>query len=714
MLGKNSDDFYAAYTVSDAAGYYKLGAEKGSWILIMIPPPFSEYLNYNNSSQIVSITGPGTTTHDFMVYKANNTISGHVFYHSSALAGVPVSANNYDNTLHNLVLSGPDGKYHMPVYGPVTESYMLSPSILSGYVISPSSQLAVPGEENVDFQIWEVNGGIRGTVTDLATGKPIPDAYVYVSGFNYASTNTNDSGFFQLSIVDGSYTLYASASLYHDYQKENIAISGSKITLNIQMQRSGSISGIVKDVDGKMIYDANITVYDSSKTERGNDYSDPDGIYVVGGLSTANYTAFASKNGYVPQWYNNTFIEDSATVVPVVDGIDTPNINFVLSRGGSISGKVMTATGEPINDATVVVYDSSFNYRSYAGTNDSGYYTATGLTTGRYLVEAYSTKYFAQWYSVVTNSFEATPVNVVVDQNTKDIDFTLAPGSSISGSVKDINNSPIEYAGIFVLDSTMDLIDNTYTDFQGFFEINLLQPAKKYFIYANKSGYARRWYNNVRTADSAAPVILLTGEEKKIDFMLPPAGGLSGKVFNKSGDPVQYVSVSAYNNSETYYGYTDQFGEYLISDLSGVEYHVSVQDFNYHHQWYDHKSSADLADPVPLVEGSNVPNINFDLIPITDNMEMPELLPKEFALKQNYPNPFNPSTIIAFDLPMEALVSVKIFNVLGQAVATLVDETLPSGRYLKQWNASSVGSGIYFYTIRAGSYVRTKKMLLVK
>ena len=89
-------------------------------------------------------------------------------------------------------------------------------------------------------------------------------------------------------------------------------------------------------------------------------------------------------------------------------------------------------------------------------------------------------------------------------------------------------------------------------------------------------------------------------------------------------------------------------------------------------------------------------------------------LPDEFSLKQNYPNPFNPSTNIEYSLPEQANVTLTIYNMLGQKVATLVNETLAAGAYNHTWDASSVSSGVYFYRLKAGNKIFTKRMLLVK
>jgi len=89
-------------------------------------------------------------------------------------------------------------------------------------------------------------------------------------------------------------------------------------------------------------------------------------------------------------------------------------------------------------------------------------------------------------------------------------------------------------------------------------------------------------------------------------------------------------------------------------------------------------------------------------------------LPKVFALHQNFPNPFNPITEIRFDLPEEVFVTLKIYDVLGREVVTLVNGIETAGYKSIKFDATSLNSGIYFYRIVAGKFMETKKLLLVK
>jgi hypothetical protein len=89
-------------------------------------------------------------------------------------------------------------------------------------------------------------------------------------------------------------------------------------------------------------------------------------------------------------------------------------------------------------------------------------------------------------------------------------------------------------------------------------------------------------------------------------------------------------------------------------------------------------------------------------------------LPQNYSLKQNFPNPFNPSTKIKYSIPEMSIVTLTLFNLLGEEVTTLVNEEKTAGNYTVEFNAANLPSGIYFYRIQAGSFVETKKMVLMK
>ncbi len=105
---------------------------------------------------------------------------------------------------------------------------------------------------------------------------------------------------------------------------------------------------------------------------------------------------------------------------------------------------------------------------------------------------------------------------------------------------------------------------------------------------------------------------------------------------------------------------------------------------------------------------------NLCVLTIVGNENQNSGVPKVFSLSQNYPNPFNPSTVIKFSIPKTSMVNLTVYDVLGREVMTLVNDVMQPGEYNALFDASSLSSGVYFYTINAGDFADTKKMLLVK
>ena len=105
-------------------------------------------------------------------------------------------------------------------------------------------------------------------------------------------------------------------------------------------------------------------------------------------------------------------------------------------------------------------------------------------------------------------------------------------------------------------------------------------------------------------------------------------------------------------------------------------------------------------------------NGNFEYFNLSNEVNVG--VPAEFELSQNYPNPFNPSTQISFALPSDGKVSLKVYDMTGKEAMTLLNEVKTAGYYSVNFNASSLSSGVYFYTISANDFTATKKMMLIK
>ncbi|MCF6268144.1 MAG: T9SS type A sorting domain-containing protein [Melioribacteraceae bacterium] len=175
-------------------------------------------------------------------------------------------------------------------------------------------------------------------------------------------------------------------------------------------------------------------------------------------------------------------------------------------------------------------------------------------------------------------------------------------------------------------------------------------------------------------------------------------------------------------------------GEILIADGSAVGTRVELQDGgnNYHNFW----DAAFESEPIRVLDGSTfdeligvlyysfgnfklVPRKNDDFVGYTD-IDESIITPKVFSLSQNYPNPFNPTTIISYSIPEVSNVKLKIYDMLGREIKTLVNKEQSAGIYDVEFNAATLSSGVYFYRIVAdsygatGSFVDSKKLLLLK
>ena len=127
-----------------------------------------------------------------------------------------------------------------------------------------------------------------------------------------------------------------------------------------------------------------------------------------------------------------------------------------------------------------------------------------------------------------------------------------------------------------------------------------------------------------------------------------------------------------------------------------------------------------------MVEENNLSEANYTLLKIHISNEVlnksgfneifldGQPLVIEYSLEQNYPNPFNPSTTINYQIPKDGFVTLKIYDVLGKEIKTLVNEEKTIGRYQVSFNATDLATGVYIYKIQVNDFVSTKKMILLK
>ena len=227
---------------------------------------------------------------------------------------------------------------------------------------------------------------------------------------------------------------------------------------------------------------------------------------------------------------------------------------------------------------------------------------------------------------------------------------------------------------------------------------------------------------------------------------------VKNNVFVNTRDEGQYCASAIYDYTAT--NLTSDYNDLYYNKTNANNCLVRISSTNYHTlaDWQAQSKDLNSVSEMPnyispylhiaeneetLLESRGIPiagiNLDFDgqtrhtstpdigadeFDGIVVGVEEEETLPTEYALLQNYPNPFNPSTTISWQSPIGSHQTIKVFDVLGNEIATLVDEYRPAGRYEVEFQSSvgswQLASGIYFYQLKAGEYTAVKKMLLIK
>lgn len=190
-----------------------------------------------------------------------------------------------------------------------------------------------------------------------------------------------------------------------------------------------------------------------------------------------------------------------------------------------------------------------------------------------------------------------------------------------------------------------------------------------------------------------------------------PGTNLDTKVTNQEWNLQSEEWINQYREIKGYDG-ENNIQNYLTEVWNGSDWQASSQD-NY---TYDDHGNLDiqLSQNWDGTEWVNSFRATHTWLVVTAVEDDPASLPLAYSLKQNYPNPFNPSTKISYTIAKFSLVQLKIFDVLGNELETLINQEKPAGTYQLIWNAVNFPSGVYFYQIKAGDFIQTKKMILLK
>ncbi|NNG27658.1 MAG: T9SS type A sorting domain-containing protein [Ignavibacteriaceae bacterium] len=252
--------------------------------------------------------------------------------------------------------------------------------------------------------------------------------------------------------------------------------------------------------------------------------------------------------------------------------------------------------------------------------------------------------------------------------------------------------------------------DGSFTVFLQVDDYYYLQAYTNYFLpgYYNDEGNASAYWQDADSLLINSAIL-----DKNVYLARDSsygAGSIGGTInFPSNGiqsdfEGITLLAKSVETGALYSYNFGKEDGAYRVTNLPFGTYQLIGQKIGLE----DAISETVTIDPI------NNQIINIIITFSTTGVLADPIIPAEIKLYNNYPNPFNPSTTISFDLTNSELVELKIFNILGEVVAVLIDDKLAAGNYEVQFSAFNLSSGIYFYTLRAGNFVQTNKMMLLK
>jgi enterochelin esterase-like enzyme len=230
------------------------------------------------------------------------------------------------------------------------------------------------------------------------------------------------------------------------------------------------------------------------------------------------------------------------------------------------------------------------------------------------------------------------------------------------------------------------------------------------FVYNPNAGATTRYVYTCAGAFSPN----LSNSPYPVDFPMDSLGRLIDSTFNKwlVHNPARIAAALPPGSNLALYfdcGTQDELGCYAFNTGFRDSLHLLGLPYTWFSFVGSHWDHLLTRLPISLRFLDSVMNVS--TTEVHDGFTM---LPKTIFLGQNYPNPFNPGTVISYQLPVNSYVTLKVYDLLGRKVATLVDERKDAGTYSVQWDASQFSSGIYLCRFHAGQFQETKRMVLIK
>jgi hypothetical protein len=539
---------------------------------------------------------------------------------------------------------GNAGNYAPTWYQNQSDESLATPITLSTGGIATADQQMMPGAT------------ITGRVTD-ARGHKLSGICVYAAtefqtelGGVFTQDSFTQHGTYSISgLAPGQYEIDFGCGLQSKYADQWFpdaqnagsadlisAGPGRTTGINAVLRSGGSISGVVTNKAGHPLAGICVTAtrasgftLAASVGQIGQPPTGSHGTYKISGLTPGRYdvsfTPCFGSHQYVPQWYRGAASLSSATAVTVRAGKTTAGIDGHLIVGGTVSGRVRNASGGPLRNICVFVYDGRTGSYGFGTTGKAGTYRAPGLGTGSYSVE----------FSACANQ-NYVPVaghaRVTAPHATTGVNATMHRGGSIAGVVTESSAS-----GPPVSDVCVDVVSNSAGNLGGFAGtgsdgryVATGLPAGNYQVFFDTScllttgaGLAPQWYDNQPTQATANWVPVSVGHTTTaIDAELRSGseGEITGTVSGPAATPLAGACVTAVplpaGSALPVIAVTRPSG-YTLADLTPGRYKVQFSSgcgaAGYATQWWRHKTSQKTATVIRVGFGQDLPGISATL-----------------------------------------------------------------------------------------------------
>ena len=563
---------------------------------------------------------------------------------SQKLLGYTLSSND-DETLYIPDIA--EGWYHIGV----------------PYFSQNEAIYLVTVEVGDDFGI----GYVSGRVTN-EDGQGLENAYVELYGDPFDWNNcrplitTDADGYYKVGFIPGDYMVRFNMVIlraylqdlapdinyigeYYDDKSSSEGADVLSITANAtitgidaELTEGGFITGTVTDPFGTEVENIRIRVYDSNGRSINYENSDENGNYEVDRIPPGYFKVFAypGSRPYAAEWYNDKSSLDEATGVLVESGQSVPGIDFQLTEGGSIEGRVTNEQGDGIQNIRVYAYDATLAgqivLRTSVGTDENGYYSLDRLPHGniRMFFNTTGTNYVPEWYDDKYLFEESNLVLVTEGQTTPDIDAVLVEGGTIEGRVTDISDNGLYRIYVSVFDIEGNHIKSVNTNQYGNYYIDRIPPGNHKIRFRPSEGnLAVEWYDDETSYANAVPVLVEANQTTSgIDAQLTENGGyITGTVTDSSLSGIGGVRVLIYDSSiqaAVSWAYTSASGFYSAPCIptSNVKVYFDTDYYRLTRasEFYNDQGSFENATLVPGQAGETISGIDAvlgDRLPLT-------------------------------------------------------------------------------------------------